>query len=98
MAKYGFKYWDYIEAPEGTLGGKYPSQRAIAELDRITDDFMQLINAHTARKAREIAVYAIGENDTDDRWHPLWRNGHKSRGEEARQRLEQTLNETKEEE
>lgn len=56
VAKYGPKYFDYIEAPEGTLGGKYPNPIAIKELDHILDDVMQLIQAHELKILKSIRL------------------------------------------
>lgn len=63
ISLFGPKYYDYILTPVTEPRGKYPSDRAIAELDRV----MQFI---LADRHRHIALAQLAElANTRDNWH-----------------------------
>lgn len=64
--KHTFKYYDYIEAPEGTLGGKYPSPRAIEELDSFMDRIMPTISHHLEQERVRV------HNELTDNERKVW--------------------------
>jgi hypothetical protein len=88
LAMYNFKYHDYIKTVPTIPRGKYPSERAIAELDSVMDDLMALIS----QKITEARIYELEKAS-------LYMNANFNQSEKIMRRIEllTTKQDTKEE-